>query len=177
MRSIGLGRRNACRPIDLVNPLQEVERGSLDRRACKIDVTNKRCGVHLAPLEECGCPLDPETRGLDGDRRLAYPRGLMRIAASASAQEMLAQRHKQGFHPSGLNCGEAPRAARKIRLAVIIPGLAKHVLGIDPEPREFNRPAQRSAHALCEPTREIELFVPEEAAAGSFEPGWPHPWL
>src|SRR5271166_4186854 len=92
----------------------------------------------------------------------------MRIAASAGAQEMLAQAHEQRLYPSDLDCGEAPGAAGKIRLAMIVPGLAEHVLVVDLEPGEGHRPRHGGAHALRGPAREIEPFSLRE-------PGQRHP--
>jgi hypothetical protein len=43
---------------------------------------------------------------------------------------------------------------------MIVPGLAKHVFGVNLESREEDRPGQRSAHALGCPSSEIETFSP-----------------
>lgn len=81
--------RNAS--IDL---LQQTERCTLDCGARQIDVSQKRRRVRLTPLEKVGGPLNPKTRSLYCDRGLPEPRGLIRVAASVGAQEMVAQAHE-----------------------------------------------------------------------------------
>ena len=80
----------------------------------------------------------------------------MRIAAPAGPHEVRAQRRQQRLHPADVDGGEAPGAAGKIRLAMIVAGLAEPVFGGDREPGEQNRPGPGGAHALGGPAAEID---------------------
>ncbi|WP_431270796.1 hypothetical protein [Dankookia sp. P2] len=147
---------------------QHVERRPLHRRPGEVGIGRGIVGGDLG-LGPQGGGMHPEPRRLCRQSRLAEPSRLVRVAAAASAAEMLAQRAQYRFQPAALDGGEAPGASGEIRLPQVVARVPNEHVPVHREASEIHRAGRRGTHALGGPAGEV-------GALSRRERHQQHPW-